>query len=64
METRRARTPDGRRIHDRLLLCAGRRGGKTITCALAAVEEAGVSNTIDCQFAPTYPMLGKHVTKH
>jgi hypothetical protein len=57
MEARRARTPDGRRLYDRLLLCAGRRGGKTMISALAAVEEASVPNTVGAMFAPTYPML-------
>ena len=51
----------GLREFHRLLLIAGRRGGKTRAGALAAVEEACVPNTIGWACAPTNPKLHRYV---
>ena len=40
LEARRKRLDDGTRAFNRFALIAGRRGGKTLIGALAAVEEA------------------------
>lgn len=49
-----------RKFH-RMLLLAGRRGGKTKAASIAAVEEASIPNTIGWCCAPTNPKLHRYV---
>lgn len=49
-----------RKFH-RMLLLAGRRGGKTKASSIAAVEEASIPNTIGWCCAPTNPKLHRYV---
>lgn len=51
----------GTRKFPRLLLLAGRRGGKTKAASIAAVEEASIPNTIGWCCAPTNPKLHRYV---
>jgi hypothetical protein len=51
----------GSRKFHRLLLLAGRRGGKTKAASIAAVEEASIPNTIGWCCAPTNPKLHRYV---
>lgn len=60
-EARRARTASGRRRFHRLSLFAGRRGGKTLAGAMAAVDEASTPGTIGWCCAPSYPQLHDYV---
>src|SRR5262245_9202237 len=54
MEARRQRLADGTRAYNRLCIIAGRRGGKTMIGAVAAVEEMAVPNSMGWCVAPTY----------
>lgn len=54
MQARRQRLADGTRAFNRLCIIAGRRGGKTLIGAVAAVDEASVPNTMGWCVAPTY----------
>ena len=58
---RRQRLPSGKRAFHRLSLFAGRRGGKTLAGAMAAVDEAATPNTIGWACAPSYPQLHDYV---
>lgn len=51
----------GIRNYHRLLLLAGRRGGKTKAASIAAAEEASIPNTIGWCCAPTAPKLHRYV---
>lgn len=51
----------GKRAYHRLILIAGRRGGKTRAASIAAVEEATIPNTIGWCCAPTNPKLHRYV---
>lgn len=51
----------GIRNFHRLLLLAGRRGGKTKAASIAAAEEASIPNTIGWCCAPTNPKLHRYV---
>ncbi len=61
LSARRQRLDDGSRAFNRFALIAGRRGGKTLIGALAAVEEASVPNTLGWCVAPTYGDLHDYV---
>lgn len=60
-EARRARTARGTRQFHRLSLFAGRRGGKTLAGAIAAVDEASTPRTVGWCCAPSYPQLHDYV---
>lgn len=51
----------GLRKFSRLLLLAGRRGGKTRAASIAAVEEACIPNSVVWCAAPTVPKLHRYV---
>jgi hypothetical protein len=51
----------GTRKFPRLLLLAGRRGGKTKAASIAAAQEASIPNTIGWCCAPTAPKLHRYV---
>ena len=55
------RTPNGKRAYHRLLVCSGRRGGKTKIGGIAAAREASVPNTLGWACAPSYPELHDYV---
>jgi hypothetical protein len=61
LAARRQRLADGSRAFNRFALIAGRRGGKTLIGALAAVEEASVPNSLGWCVAPTYGDLHDYV---
>jgi hypothetical protein len=61
LTARRARLEDGSRAYNRLVVIAGRRGGKTLIGALSAVEEASIPNTLGWCVAPTYLDLQDYV---
>lgn len=52
--------PGVRKFH-RLVIVAGRRGGKTLAGAVAGCEEASIPNTIGWACAPTNPKLHRYV---
>lgn len=60
-EARRMRLPDGSRAYRRFLLLAGRRSGKSISGAQAAVEEATAAKTRGWCLAPTEDDLHQFV---
>src|SRR5258705_1375221 len=51
----------GTRKFHRMLLLAGRRGGKTKASSIAAVEEASIPNTIGWCCAPNNPKIHPYV---
>lgn len=61
LQARRQRLPNGLRAFDRFCLISGRRGGKTLVGAIAAVEESSVPNSIGWCIAPTYGDLHDYV---
>lgn len=61
LQKRRERLADGMRAFHRMLVVAGRRGGKTLIGAVAAVEEASVPETLGWCVAPTYGDLNDYV---
>lgn len=60
-QARRARLPDGSRAYRRFLLLAGRRSGKSISGAQAAVEEATAQKCRGWCLAPTEDDLHQYV---
>jgi len=61
LKARRLRLADGSRAFHRFCFIAGRRSGKTLGGAIAAVEEATVPKTLGWCIAPTYGDLHDYV---